>query len=216
LFLLPISRTVTCIFAKLIYCLPLYTVFQVQISTRLWHKCGVNQRTTQKKPAPPLDNRRLRDLALHYAGRYSTTRAKLSIYLQKKIRDRGWKEGEPRADITIMVQEFADLGYVNDAAFADAKARSFVRRGFGAMRLEQELYAAGIDEGDAASAREETSSSTLASANAFARRKRIGPFAEIAASPELKRKQLAAFMRAGHGFDLARRFVEAAFGEEIS
>jgi regulatory protein len=176
----------------------------------------VNQRPTQKKPASPLDNRRLRDLALHYAGRYATTRAKLSDYLQRKIRDRGWKEGEPRADITVMVQEFADLGYVNDAAFADAKARSFVRRGFGAKRLEQELYAAGIEDGDALTARDETSTGALASANAFARRKRIGPFAEIAASPDLKRKQLAAFMRAGHSFDIARRFVEAAFGEEIS
>ncbi len=116
----------------------------------------------------------------------------------------------------MMMQEFAELGYVNDAAFADAKARSFVRKGFGARRLEQELYAAGIEDSDAVAAREETSTGALTSAHAFARRKRIGPYAEIAATPELKQKQLAAFMRAGHSFDLARRFVEAAFDEEIS
>ena len=170
---------------------------------------------TQKKPAPPLDNRRLRDLALHYTGRYATTRAKLITYLQRKIRDRGWKDGEPCADLTELVNGFAELGYVNDAAFADSKARSFVRRGFGARRLEQELHDAGIDDSDALTAREETAASAHASADAFARRKRIGPYAADLASPELKQKQLAGFMRAGHSFDLARRFVQAAPGEEI-
>jgi regulatory protein len=174
----------------------------------------VNPRTNQKKPPPPLDNRRLRDLALHYSGRYATTRAKLSAYLQRKIRDRGWKDGEPQPDFTVMIQEFSDLGYVNDSAFADAKARSFVRRGYGARRFEQELHAAGIDDEDAVGARAQTSESAYASAAAFARRKRIGPYAAMAASPEVKRKQLAAFLRAGHNFDLARRFVEAGIGEE--
>lgn len=173
-------------------------------------------RTTQKKPAPPLDNRRLRDLALHYAGRYATTRAKLSSYLQRKIRDRGWKEGEPFADLAEMVNQFAELGYVNDAAFADSKARSFVRRGYGARRLEQELHAAGIEDGDAVGARAQTAACAHASAEAFARRKRIGPFAAETADPGIKQKQLAAFMRAGHSFDLARRFVQAAPGDEIA
>jgi regulatory protein len=192
-----------------------YTAFQVQISTRLWHKWGVKSHSTQKKPAPPLDNRRLRDLALHYTGRYATTRAKLTAYLQRKIRDRGWKDGEPYADLIEMVNGFAELGYVNDAAFADAKARSFVRRGYGARRLEQELHAAGIEDPDAISAREETAAGAFASADAFARRKRIGPYANDTASPEQKQKQLAGFMRAGHGFGLARRFVNAAPGEEV-
>ncbi len=171
--------------------------------------------STQKKPAPPLDNRRLRDLALHYAGRYATTRSKLTSYLQRKIRDRGWKEGEPYADLEQMVNGFAELGYVNDAAFADAKARSFVRRGYGARRLEQELHAAGIEDPDAITAREETAAGAFASANAFARRKRIGPYAAEAATPEQKQKQLAGFLRAGHSFGLARKFVDAAPGEEV-
>jgi regulatory protein len=168
---------------------------------------------TQKKPAPPLDNRRLRDLALHYSGRYATTRAKLIAYLQRKIRDRGWKDGEPYADLTELVNGFAELGYVNDAAFADAKARSFVRRGFGARRFEQELHAAGIEDSDAVSARDETSAGAFLSAQSYARRKRIGPYASECATAELKQKQLAGFMRAGHGFELARRFVHCEPGD---
>ena len=175
----------------------------------------MNARSTQKKPAPPLDNRRLRDLALHYAGRYATTKAKLTRYLQRKIRERGWKEGEPAADLEKLAQDFAELGYVNDAAYAEARARSFARRGYGARRLDQDLYAAGISDSDAASARAESANDTFASAQAFARRKRIGPYAAEAAPPEKRQKQLAAFMRAGHEFDVAKRFVFAEPGDEV-
>ncbi len=172
--------------------------------------------STQKKPAPPLNNRRLRDIALHYVGRYATTKAKLSTYLNRKIRERGWQEGEAYADLDAMMQDFAELGYVNDAAYADARARSFVRKGYGARRLEQDLHAAGISDFDASGARAETSSSTFASADAFARRKRIGPYSSEPAPPERRQKQLQAFLRAGHSFDLARRFVQADPGSEVN
>jgi len=175
----------------------------------------VNAHSTQKKPAPPLDNRRLRDLALHYAGRYATTKAKLTRYLQRKIRERGWKEGETIADLEKLARDFAELGYVDDAAYAEARARSFARRGYGARRLEQDLYAAGISDDDAASARAEGENAAFTSAQTFARRKRIGPYASEIASPEKRQKQLAAFMRAGHGFDLAKQFVFAEPGDRI-
>jgi regulatory protein len=175
----------------------------------------VHNRSTQNKPIPPLDNRRLRDLALHYAGRYATTKAKLSSYLQRKIKERGWKEGEPRCDLNRMMQEFTQLGYINDAAYAEARARSFVRRGYGKQRLEQDIYAAGISGTDAAGAREEAETGMFNSAQAFARRKRIGPYASAPASPELKRKQISAFIRAGHDMKIARAFIDAAPDEEL-
>jgi regulatory protein len=175
----------------------------------------VTNHSTHKKPAPPLDDRRLRDLALHYAGRYATTRGKLSAYLARKILERGWKDGEARPNLEALADEFAELGYVNDAAYAEARARSFTRRGYGARRLEQELYAAGINDGDAADARQDSAANAFASADAFARRKRVGPYAAEQAEPDTQRKQLAAFMRAGHSFDLAKRFVAAQPGEEV-
>ena len=171
--------------------------------------------STQKRTVPPLDNRRLRDLALHYVGRYATTKSKLSNYLARKIRERGWADGEPRPDLDDMMQDFAKLGYVDDAAYAEARARSFARRGYGQRRLEKDLYAAGIEEDDSQNARAETAALTFESAHAFAKRKHIGPYANTLAEPQKRQKQLAAFIRAGHDFDLARRFVEAEPGSEI-
>jgi regulatory protein len=59
------------------------------------------------------------------------------------------------------------------------------------------------------------SQSRFDAAQNFARRKRIGPFAETQSDPDKQRKQLQAFLRAGHDFDLARRFVYASPGDEV-
>ncbi len=168
-----------------------------------------------KKLPPPLNDQRLRGLALHYVGKYATTRGKLAAYLTRKIRERGW-DGERHADLEALVEQFAELGYVNDAQFAEARSRSFVAKGYGKRRLDEDLRASGITESDAAEANGHMVESAFRAAQNFARRKRIGPYASEVAPPEKQHKQLQGFLRAGHGFDLARRFVRAAPGEEIA
>lgn len=138
----------------------------------------------------------------------------MATYLNRKLRERGWND-EKSPDIAALVAEFDDAGYVDDAAFAEARARSFVRRGYGERRLGQDLFASGIRDDDSQVARETMTDGAFEAALNFARRKRIGPFANEPALPETRQKQLAAFMRAGHSFDLARRFVHAEPGEEI-
>lgn len=138
----------------------------------------------------------------------------MAIYLTRKLNERGW-EGEKSPDIAGLVAEFAEAGYVDDAAFAEARARSFVRRGYGERRLGQELFASGIQQADGMAARDTMAAGAFNAALNFARRKRIGPFASEPATPEARQKQLAAFLRAGHGFELARRFVDAEPGEDL-
>jgi regulatory protein len=170
------------------------------------------------KPArlpKPLNPAKLRDLALHYVGRYATSQAKLATYLNRKLRERGWVEGAALPDITEIVADFARLGYVDDAAFAASRARSLTQRGFGLRRVNEDLRAKGISEGDAQEARDDSENARWLSADHFARRKRIGPYATENATPELRQKQLQAFLRAGHSFDIAKAFVRAAPGEVV-
>lgn len=167
-----------------------------------------------KKPPPPLNDERLRGLALHYVGKYATTQAKLGAYLTRKIRERGW-DGERRTDVAALVDQFAELGYINDAQFAEARSRAFVRRGYGERRLNEDLRASGIGESDAVPAKEHMTESAFVAAENFARRKRLGPFASELAPPEKRQKQLHAFLRAGHGFEVAKRFVNAEPGEVL-
>lgn len=155
----------------------------------------------------------MRDLALHYVGRYASSRAKLATYLNRKIRERGWDEGANAPDVDTLVEDFNRLGYVDDVAFAASRARSLTARGFGARRVHEDLRAKGIAEVDSSEAQTESENARWQSAERFAQRKRIGPYATEQATPELQQKQLQAFLRAGHSFDIAKIFVRAAPGE---
>ena len=81
---------------------------------------------------------------------------------------------------------------------------------------EQALHAAGVSEADRVPLRDAGREQATSSALAFARRKRIGPFAQESADPDRRRKQLQAFIRAGHDFALARALVFADSMEEIA
>ncbi len=155
----------------------------------------------------------MRDLALHYVGRYATSKAKLAAYLARKIRDRGWGESEAPPQIEALIEDFVRLGFIDDAAFAASRARSLTQRGMGMRRVREDLRAKGISETDAIGAHSQAESDKWQAADRFAKRKRIGPYAAETASPEVQQKQLQAFLRAGHGFDIAKRFVRAEPGE---
>jgi regulatory protein len=157
-----------------------------------------------KKPAPPLDIAALERLALHYVGRYATTRAKLRSYLARKLRERGWTDiSSP--DLEALANRFAALGYVDDKAFADARAASLQRRGFGTRRISQALNAAGIEAEDAAEARAAADEGSWLAACRYAKRKRIGPYARDLPSREAEAKAFGAMLRAGHAPETIRR-----------
>ena len=157
-----------------------------------------------RQPPPPLDTVALERLAVHYVGRYATSRAKLAAYLRRKIAERGW-EG-PRADLDALTGKLADLGYLDDRAFAEARGRSLARRGYGAARVEMALRAAGIEEEDRAAAAPDAEAA-VAAVTALARRKRIGPFAAAPADRPTQERWLGTLLRAGHRPALARAIV---------
>ena len=164
------------------------------------------------KPRPPLDPESLERLAFFYVGRYATTRHKLKEYLARKLRERGWV-GSGAADVDALVARCADLGFVDDGAFASAKAASLMRRGYGERRVTQALQAAGIGESDAAPVREEAEEQALAAGLRFAERRRIGPYAAAPADWEARQKAAAAMLRAGHRLDIVRTVLNASPGE---
>ena len=169
--------------------------------------------TNARRPVPPLDAAKLEALALRYVERFATTRGKLTAYLARKVRERGWS-GDP-ADPAALAERMAQLGYVNDGLFAESRARSLTRRGYGVRRVSQALRAAHVEEVDAAPALEQSADDAWQSALALARRRRFGPYAQKPADDRTRERQIAAMLRAGHSFALARRIVFAAPGAEL-
>jgi regulatory protein len=172
-------------------------------------------RPRRRKPPSPLDEKGLTDLALRYVGRFATTRAKLRSYLDRKVRERGWR-GAGTPDAAAIAERFASQGYVDDAGYALAKSRALTARGFGARRVGQVLKIAGIEEADGEAACSHADAEAVSAALRFAERRRFGPFAERAPDdPKEREKALAAMVRAGHGFGLARAILSLPPGARV-
>ncbi|MDP1908256.1 MAG: RecX family transcriptional regulator [Hyphomicrobium sp.] len=159
-----------------------------------------------RRPRPPLDEAALKELGLTYVARFATSRGKLADYLRRKLRERGWGgQGDP--PIAVIVEWAAEAGFIDDQAYALSKARSLGDRGFGERRVAMALRAAGIEEGDGQAARDLARESGDEAALRFARRKRLGPFAATLPDRRESDKALAAMIRAGHPFALAKRIL---------
>jgi regulatory protein len=159
----------------------------------------------------PVDAEGLQALALHYAARYATTTLKLRRYLERKLKERPWDGAQP-PDIDALVAKLAGLGYVDDALWAAARTRDMTARGLGRRRIVQTLAAAGVGE----ALDEEGATNPFHAAVHFARRRRLGPFARETRldAAVAERRALAAMLRAGHGFDVARRVLAAKSEDE--
>ena len=167
----------------------------------------MTMRTVSKRAPRPLDGARLEELAVAYVARFSTTRAKLETYLQRKVRERGWAdESEPQ--VAALAERMVAAGYVDDAVYARAKSGSLLRRGFGGRRVAQALQSAGISEGLREDMRPGEGAERRA-AFAMVRKRRFGPFGAEPPDPARREKQLAAMLRAGHPLDKARQLVNA-------
>jgi regulatory protein len=181
----------------------------------VWHKSGVNSRKRARRALPPLNQRTLDELALRYVGKYATTRAKLRSYLSRKLRERGW-DGEREADLRQLADRFAAQGYIDDKAYALGKSAALTGRGYGKRRVLETLRAAGVEEDDGAPARDHADAEAVSAALRFAERRRLGPFARSAVrDPKEREKALAAMIRAGHGFALARAILALAPGADF-
>ncbi len=160
----------------------------------------------------PLDEAKLRDLALSYVARYATSAAKLERYLSRKLRELGWAEDVSRPDIPALVARYVELGYIDDEGFARAKSGSLLRRGYGVRRVNQALGQDGI----AAALREEVAPGQVEQRHAvltLARKRRFGPFGVLPLERDKREKQIAAMLRAGHSLDFAREMVDATSEE---
>ena len=167
-----------------------------------------------RRVRPPLKEAALQELALRYVGKYATTRAKLRTYLARKIRERGWC-GERDADLEQLADRFAELGYIDDAGYALGQSRSLIARGYGKQRLTQKLRTAGVGDEDSADAHAHADNQALNAALRFAERRRLGPFATLAADRPQREKWIAAMVRAGHSFGLARSIAALEPGQDI-
>ncbi|MBM3588448.1 MAG: hypothetical protein FJX33_11745 [Alphaproteobacteria bacterium] len=173
-----------------------------------------------RRPAgTPPNAARLREAALAHLARFAATEAGLRRVLERRVAR--WvraaeAEGLPReaiaqataaltAEIASIAQSLVAAGAVNDAAFAESRARRLARSGHSRRAIAAHLAAKGIESETAAAALPEGEEAELLAAIAFCRRRRIGPFARKAPDATARLKALAALARGGFAQAVARR-----------
>jgi regulatory protein len=121
------------------------------------------------------------------------------------------------AEIAGIAQSLVAAGAVNDAAFAESRARRLARSGHSRRAIAAHLAAKGIESETATAALPEGEEAELLAALAFCRRRRIGPFARVVPDAAARMKALAALARGGFAQSVARRalVMDPAEAEEM-
>ena len=162
----------------------------------------------------PPDEAALHDAALRYLARYSATAAVLTRVLNKRVDNWARKSGAEdsaqsaraaRETVRRVVAKLTGTGTVNDAAFAETRARRLTRTGTSRRTAAAHLAARGVNAAVVKATLPEDAEAEFASAVAFTRRRRIGAFRRDNADAEERRRELAMMARAGFPHAAAKR-----------
>jgi regulatory protein len=164
---------------------------------------------------PRPDEASLREAALRYLGRYAATQAGVVRVLDRRIGrwagqdvGRDADRAELRAVARGVVARLVAAGAIDDAVFAEGRARSLARGGKSRRAISLHLAARGIDPETARAALPADPRHDLRAAVAALRRRRAGPFrADAAAGMDAaeRHRTLAYLARRGFAESLARQ-----------
>jgi len=165
-----------------------------------------------KRP-PNVSRLGLEGAALRYLERFDCSVARLRKVLSERVAKAARAGVEDAAAAPAIIEQilerYQESGLVNDQRFAKSFAERQRERGTSRRMIEQKLRARGIPEATIAELlpRNESGQGELEAAQAFARRRRLGPHRKAETREAYRRKDLMAMARAGFNYDTASRVI---------
>jgi regulatory protein len=130
-----------------------------------------------------LDEQSLREAALHHLERFSTSAAHLRGVLLRRVYRRTREETERVEAIETIdriVQRFAEVGLLDDRAYAERRAETMHRQGKSLRALQADLLGRGVARQIASEVvralEAKIGDPDLSAAIAYAKKRRLGPF----------------------------------------
>jgi len=169
----------------------------------------------------------LHEAALRHLTRYAATETGLTRVLDRRI-DRWARlaatEGEvdPSSIRTAknvareVTAALVEAGAVNDAAFAEARARRLTRAGRSSRAVGAHLAAQGVDGELTHAVLPDDPERELAAALVYARKRRLGPFRQDEADADRRRREMGAMARAGFGHGTVERAIDMGSDEALT
>ena len=162
---------------------------------------------------PNVSRAGLEAAALRYLERFDCTAARLRKVLGERV-SKAARAGIAEASdapaiIEQILERYRSSGLIDDQRFAQNFAARQRDRGASRRMIEQKLRARGISSELVATTlpRAQSAQSELEAAQAFARRRRLGPHRKPELRDAYRQKDLMALASAGFDYDTARRVV---------
>ena len=163
---------------------------------------------TTEASRPPPTEASLHEAALNYLARYATTESGLRQVLFRRIDlwarqaaerdDAQERAAEAKTAVPKIIARLVALGLLNDAAFAENRAKTLALGGRSRRAIAARLFAKGIDPEQARAVLPDDEG---VSALILCRKRRIGPFRTTAGAD--RNKELGVLARAGFPRDVA-------------
>ena len=177
------------------------------------------KRRVPRKATP----RSLENAALWYLTRFGASAASLERVLARRVersaRHHGTDREEGLAIIGQLIARYRRSGLLDDRTYAIARAKTLNRRGKPVKAIAFALRAKGVMSEDIDEAllalKDQGADPDMGAAARYARRRRLGPFRAAPEREEHRQRDLAALARAGFGYDVARRVIEAESPGEV-
>jgi regulatory protein len=171
----------------------------------------------KSKPKRPPNVTRvgLEGAALRYLERFDCSAARLRKVLTERV-TKAARAGVAEAEaapalIELILERYQSSGLIDDQRFAKNFTERQRDRGASRRTIEQKLRVRGISSETVQSLlpRHGAAQSELEAAQAFARRRRLGPHRKPEVREAYRRKDLMAMARAGFDYDTAARVIGA-------
>lgn len=175
-----------------------------------------NTREGQKQKKPrKVTEKYLANAALYYLERYAATEEMLRQVLKRRVyasvRHHHTDRDEGLGMVEKLIIRYREAGLLNDAQWAQAKARTLWEKGTARRMIELKLKQKGLAQlhiiAAIESLKDENTDPEKAAAWYYARKKKLGPY-RLDARDENREKDMAKLARAGFGYDLVRDIIE--------
>ncbi len=176
-----------------------------------------------RKPRRPrkVTRQSLENAALAYLGRFSATAHSLEAVLMRRVhrsaRFHGTDPAEGAELVSAIIARYREAGLVDDAAFAEVRAKTLFARGTALRTIALKLRQKGVGDGeieaalarlaDGAEGAGDADSLNRQAAQAYARRRRLGPWRTGTAREGARERDMAALARAGFSYAIARDVI---------
>lgn len=178
---------------------------------------GKTKSPDHQRRAKGLSEERLYQGALHYLGRFAASSASVRRVLRRRILKYAAEDGvdveTAHGWVETIIERLTRSGILDDAGYADSRARGLFNRGVSVRMIRVKLAEKGLDRALVEAAIDnllaEHPGADLEAAKSLARRRRLGPYRQDEKREGLLKRDLSTMARAGFSYEVARLVIEA-------